>query len=65
MGFDYTTSTELGKQTLGEHKQNLVHTRSQEKNSVPTETEPDLPVSVQVSLAEAWADSGLLHSQGH
>ena len=31
----------------------------------PQETEPDLPVSVQESLAEAWADSGLLQGQGH
>ena len=29
----------------------------------PQETEPDLPVSVQESLAEAWADSGLLRGQ--
>ena len=28
----------------------------------PQETEPDLPVSVQGSLVEAWADSGLLQS---
>ena len=33
--------------TLGEHKQNLVHTRIQEKGAVvPQETESDLPVSV-------------------
>ena len=31
VGFDYRTSTGLGKQTLGGHKQNLVLTRSQEK----------------------------------
>ena len=31
----------------------------------PQETEPDLPVSVQESLAKAWADSGLLQGQGH
>ena len=35
------------------------------KTVSPQKTEPDLPVSVQVSLAEAWANSGLLHSQGH
>ena len=29
----------------------------------PQETEPDLPVSVQESLVEAWADSGLLRGQ--
>ena len=47
MGFDYTTYTGLGEQTLGGHKQNLVHTRTQEKGAVtPQETDPDLPVSV-------------------
>ena len=51
---------------LGRHKQNLVHTRTQEKGAVTTqETEPDLPVSVQEPLAEAWVDSGLLQGQGH
>ena len=60
-------STGLGKQTLGEHKQNLVHTRTQEKRAVTpqqTQTEPDLPVSVQESLAEAWVGNGLPHSRG-
>ena len=48
------------QQTLRGHKQNLVHTRTQEKGAVtPQETEPDLPVSVQESPAEAWVDSGL------
>ena len=66
VGFDYRTSTGLGKWTLGGHKQNLVCTRSQEKGVVaPQETEPDLPVSVQESLAEAWVNSGLLQGQGH
>ena len=65
MGFDYRTSTGLGKQTLGGHKQKLVHTRSQEKGAVtPQETEPDLPVSVQKSPAEAWVDSGLMRGSG-
>ena len=55
------TYTELGKQTLGGHKQNLVHSRTQEKGAVtPQETDPDLPVSVQESLAEAWVGGGLL-----
>ena len=55
----------LGKQTLGGHKQNSVHTRSQEKRAEsPQETEPDLPVSVQESLAEVWVDSGLPQTQG-
>ena len=66
MGFDYRTSTGLGKQTLGGHKQSLVHTRTAEKGAVtPQETEPDMPVGVQESLAEAWDHSGLLWGQGH
>ena len=66
MGFDYRTSTGLGKQTLGRHRQNLVLTRTQEKGVVTQqETEPDLPLSVQESLAEAWVNSGLLQGQGH
>ena len=33
-----------------------MHTRSREKGAVsPQETEPDLPTSVQESLAEVWA----------
>ena len=55
-----------GKQTLGGHKQKLVHTRTQEKGAVtPQETDPDLPVSVQKSLAEVWVGSGLLQGWGH
>ena len=41
-----TKNPELGRQTLGEHKQNLVRSRSQEKEAVSpqeTETELDLP----------------------
>ena len=54
MGLDYRTYTELGKQTLGGHKQNLLCTRTQEKRAVTLqETDPDLPVSIQESLAEA------------
>ena len=66
MGFDYRIYTGLGKQTLGGHKQNLVHNRTQEKGAVtPQGTDPDLPVSVQESLAEVWVESGLLKGQGH
>ena len=62
MGFAYRTYTGLGKQSLRGYKQNLVC--SQEKGAVaPQETDPDLPVSVQESPAEAWVDNGLL--QGH
>ena len=42
-------------------KQNLVCTRTQEKGAmIPQETDPDLPVCVQESLAEAWVSGGLL-----
>ena len=58
VGFDYRTSTGLGTQTLGGHKQNLLRTWSQEKGAVsPQETEPGLPVSVQESVVEVWVDS--------
>ena len=30
----------------------------------PQETDPDLPVTVQESLAEAWASGGLVQGQG-
>ena len=56
----------LEKQTLGGHKQNLMCTRIQEKGAVtPQETDPDLPVSVQESLLEAWVGDGLLQDRGH
>ena len=56
----------MERQTLGGHKQKLVPTRTQEKGSVtPKETDPDLPMSVQESLAEAWISGGLLQGQGH
>ena len=45
--------------------QNFVHTRSQEIGAVsPQETEPDISVSVQESLVEAWVNCGLLQSPG-
>ena len=34
-----------------------------ERISDPTKTDPDLPVSVQESLAEAWVGGGLLQGQ--
>ena len=65
MGFDYITSTGLGKQTPRGQKQNLVHTRIQEKGTVsPQETETDLPLSVQEFLAEVWVNIGLFQGQG-
>ena len=53
------TYTGLGKQTLGGHKQNLVHSRTQEKGAVTQqETGLDLPICVQESPAEVWVGSG-------
>ena len=50
---------------LGGHKQNLMHTRTQEKGAVtPEETDPDLPVSVQPCPVEAWVGGGLLQAGG-
>ena len=41
-------------------------TRTQEKGTLtPQETDPDLPVSVQESLAEVWVGGGLLQGWGH
>ena len=38
--------------------QNCVCTKTQEKGAVsPQETEPDLPLSVQESLVEAWVNT--------
>ena len=66
VGFDYRTYTGLGKQTLGGHKQNLVHTRTREKEAgTPQGTDPDLPLSAQGFLAEAWVGGGLLQGRGH
>ena len=60
------TYTGLGKQTLGGQRQKFVHTRTQEEGAVtPQETDPDLPMSVQESLAEAWVRGGLLQGWGH
>ena len=45
--------------------QSFVHTTSHKIGAVsPQETEPDFPVSVQESLAEARVDSGLLRGPG-
>ena len=66
MGFDYKTYTGFEKQAFRGHKQNLGHTRTQEKGSVSSqETDPDLPVRVQESPAEAWVSGGLLQGPGH
>ena len=65
MVFDYRNTIGLGKQSLGGHRQNLVCTRTQEKEVTPQDTDPDLPVSVQESPVEVWVDSGLLQGHGH
>ena len=53
------------EKNLGGQKQNLVCTRTQEKGAVtPQETDPDLPMSVQESPAEAWVGGGLLQGWG-
>ena len=66
MGSDYRIYIGLEKQSLAGHKQNLVCTRTQEKGAVtPQETDPDLPVSVQESLAQLLVGSGLLQGRGH
>ena len=44
----------------------LVCTSTQEKGAMtPQETDPDLPMSVQESPAEAWVGGGLLQGWGH
>ena len=54
-----------GKQTLEGHKQNLVHTRTQEKEAVtPQGTDPDLTMNVKESPAEAWVSGGLRQGWG-
>ena len=64
--FDYRASTGLEKQTLGEHKQNFVHTRIREKGAVtPRRADPDLCVSVQESPVEARVSDGLMQGKGH
>ena len=51
---------------LLEGTNNLVHTRTREKGAVtPQETDPDLPMNVQESLAQAWVNAGLLQGWGH
>ena len=46
-------------------QQNFVCTRTQEKGAeTPQKTEPDLPVNVQESPAQAWVDSDLPWGQG-
>ena len=45
---------------------NILHTRTHNKGAVtPKDNDPDLPVSVQESPAEAWVSGGLLQGWGH
>jgi len=54
-----------GSKTPGGNKQDLVCTRTQEKEALtPPETDPDLPVNVQESPVEIWVGGGLLQGQG-
>ena len=58
-------SVQLLSHVCGGHKQNLVLTRTQEKGALTThENDPDLPMNVQKSSAEAWVSGGLLQSWG-
>ena len=68
-GFTINPTIELSELTqdweIDTWRANLC-TRTQEKGAVtPQETDPDLPVSVQESSAEAWVGSGLLQGLGH
>ena len=59
------TYTGLGNRVL-EGTNRTLCTRTQEKGAVtPQETDPDLPGSVQESLAEVWNVGGLLQGWGH
>ena len=56
----------LGNELLAGTNRTLVHTRTEEKGAMtPQETDPDLPVSVQESLAEVWVSGGLMQDRGH
>jgi len=59
------TYTGLGKQTLGgTNKIVCAPVPRRKKQWHPQETDPDLPVSVQESLVEAWVGSGLCKVRG-
>ena len=53
-------------ETVLEGTNRTLCTRTQEKGAVtPQETDPDLPMSIQESQAEAWVGGGLLQGWGH
>ena len=59
-----TSEPEKLTQTLGQHKQSLVGTRTQDKGAVtPQKFDSALSMSVQESLAEVLVGSCLLHVQ--
>ena len=61
-----TSEPEKLTQTLGQHKQNLVGARTQDKGAVtPQKFDSALSMSVQESLVEVLVGSCLLHGQRH
>ena len=65
MGFNYRTYTGLGRQTLGGDKQNLVGTRTQEKEALlcdpvpaPSPKESDNEARPGQAVTEEWDISG-------
>ena len=63
MGFHHGTYTGLGKQMLEGTNKTLYAPGPRRKEQGPHKR-PDLPASVQESLAETWAGSGLLQARG-
>ena len=59
------TYTGLGNRLFRGYKENIEHTRTQEKGAViPQETDPDLAVSIAASPVEVWVSGGLQQGQG-
>ena len=66
VGFNYRTYTGLGNTLLEGRNKILCAPRPRRKEQwPPQETDPDLPMSVQESPAEAWVSGGLLQGWGH
>ena len=68
VGFNYRTSRGLGEtdSSLGGHKQNFVHIKTQRRGAVtPEETEPKLPASVRGPPVEVWVGRGSPQRWGH
>ena len=63
-GCDYRTYTRLGYRLLERTNKTLCTPHPGERSwDWPQETGPDLPVSIQESLVEAWVSGGLLQGQ--